>query len=282
LVFWQWFDHGGLLQQSVHNTRRQAVQYLGRELGGDFIVIGAPDHPLLLRPADVIVGGRANLTAIFTPTVQELRRPEYFQARVTLNMMALPPNTKFVFVGSEMPKSSSDQRFAAEISLEDRGWTLDLLKILSQPGTHRRLKEATFLQRRAESRFAETYRLARVLQRKGRKSLPKESSPRDNRPRYDRIHNNIDAAFFSGTVSSEAVAQISLKNAHRWYADFDGEPGPTQSPASAIFADSYPQRAGDPNKVLRAAAFAGWVISPTLILSLDEVGELVERYTSLK
>lgn len=270
------------MQQSVYRTRRLAVEYLGRELGGDFIVIGAPDHPFLLRPADVIVGGRSNLTAIFTPTAEEIRRPKHFEARVTLNMMALPPNTKFVSVGSEMPQSSSSQRFAAEISLDDRRWTHDLLKISSEIGTRRRVTEAASLQRRAESRFAETYRLARVLQRKGRKSDLKEVIPRDNRPKYDRIHNNIDAAFFNGMVASEAVARISIENVNRWYEDFDGEPGPSQAPASAMFADSYTQRNGDPNKILRAAAFAGWVISPTSTLSLDEIGDLIERYTRLK
>jgi selenocysteine lyase/cysteine desulfurase len=110
----------------------------------------------------------------------------------------------------------------------------------------------------------------------------KENIPRDNRPRFDRIHKDINAAFFDGMASAEAVARVSLENVHRWYEDFDGEPGPSQSPASAMFADSYPQRNGDPNKILRAAAFAGWVITPTSTLSLDEIGDLIERYTGPK
>lgn len=139
-----------------------------RELGGDFIVVGAPDHPLLLRPADVIVGGRSSLTAVMTPTVHEARRPEIFEARLTLNMMALPPNTKFVFVGREHLKFSAGRVFAAELSIDDSNWTRELLSISQQQSTYRQVGRAQKLQRICEARFADTYRLARVLQWRGR------------------------------------------------------------------------------------------------------------------
>lgn len=163
-----------------------------------------------------------------------------------------------------------------------RGWTRDLLKVAGNPRTTRRVEEAEFFQARAETRFAETYRLARVLQRKARNLASEGSSGRVSRPKRDRINNNIEAAFFDGTAAIDSIARLLLENAHRWYEDSDGEPGPIQSPASAMFTEGYPQKVGDSNKVLRAAAFAGWVIAPNFAFSNDEVGELISRYTSLK
>jgi hypothetical protein len=269
--------------RGVYETRNKIVRHLSRELSSDYIIVGAPDHPLLLRATDVIVGGRASLTAVITPTAEELRRPRDFEARVLLNMMAMPPNTKFVFLGAEMPSILKYRRFSGEISIEDQGWRQDLLKIVNQLPTSQEVERAEKQQKRAESRFAETYRLARVLQRRAKHLELEEAGQRDRRPKRDRIYDGVEAAFFVGTPAIQAIARLTSEGAHRWYGEIEGEPGPISSPASALLADNYPQRIGDPNKILRAAAFAGWVISPSHSgRSVHELGELIERHTRLK
>ncbi len=198
-------------------------------------------------------------------------------------MLALPPNTKFAFVGEKLPTLSRGRKFVAEISLEDRGWKRDILTVSEQLGTSRQVDKAEALQKRAESRFAETYRLVKVLQRRAKKFQFEETKSRDHRPKRDIISNDVNAAFFDGTPAIDAIAKLTFEGAGRWYDDIEGEPGPVPFPAAALFADSYPKRPGDPNKVLRAAAFAGWVISPLSVdRPIEEIGELILKYTRLE
>ena len=79
-----------------------------------------------------------------------------------------------------------------------------------------------------------------------------------------------------------AIATLALEGAERWFALDDGEPLPVDRAAGAVFADSYPVSRGDPDKVLRAAAFAGWVLAPRHgKRSQSEVAELIARYARL-
>ncbi|WP_171726010.1 hypothetical protein [Ruegeria sp. HKCCD6604] len=270
------------MNKSVYDVRRNVAKLLNGELSNEYVVVAAPDHPLLLRPADVVIGGQGGLTAIVTPTQNELRRPQEFSDRIVLNMMALPPNTNFVFLGSDMPKFSGKLKFAAEISPEERSWKRDLQLVSSQSQTTREVERAEKYQKLSAARFADAYRLARALQR-GRKNFDQNSkSGTVRKVKRDLIANEIEGAFFDGIPALQSIAELTFEGARRWYQDLDGEPAPKSAPAGALFSDVVPARPGDPNKVLRAAAFAGWIIAPMASSrAMDEVGELIARHTRL-
>lgn len=269
---------------TVAKRRLDLARNLSRSLGGDFVVVAAPDHPLVMRSVDLLIGGRAGLTAIMMSTAEERRQPKLFDARLTLNMMALPPHTAFVrVVADDEPAIKGDSTFAAEFSLNDKRVHAELTKLAETPPQTRRVGEAEKAQRRAESRFAGTYRLARVLRWKAKNDRDNFSARVSRVPSRDRLGNDVEAAFFADRPTLGAVAHLTMSDADRWYDIVEGEVQPKFSTASALFVSVYPNVSGDPDKALRAAAFAGWVMSPMQSrMSPDEVGDLIERYTRLK
>ena len=136
---------------------------------------------------------------------------------------------------------------------------------------------------RSEERFADTYRLARVLRRGFKADTRDRGEQPSRKPSRDRISEEVEAAFYQETPTLGAVSHLTVLEADRWYGLIDGEVEPRYSAANALFVPNYPEVRGDPDKALRAAAFAGWVMAPTHSKrSFDDVGELIERYTRLK
>lgn len=254
-------------------------------MGGDFVVVGSPDHPLLMRSVDVLVGGRAGLTAIMAMSAQELRNEKFFVARLTLNKMALPPHTNFVFVSidGERPQTVHPDAFMSELTFEDRKAWDDLTLISSNPQRISAAKSDGKNQKLAEARFGDTYKLARVLQRGRAKAWAENGKRSARQPTRDSLSNNVEVAFFDAAPSLQAIANLSVEGADRWYSMDGGEAYPTHLPAGAVFAKSFPSSPGDPDKALRAAAFAGWVLTPENPgRSLEEISALVFRYTRMR
>ncbi|MCP1213884.1 hypothetical protein [Acetobacter okinawensis] len=270
---------------SIVERRNELARRLAQSLSNDFIVVAAPDHPLVLRSVDLLVGGRSGLTAVMMSTAEERRRPTLFAARLALNMIALPPHTNFVrLVVDEDKPAQTDNAFAEELELGDRGAQAALLRIVNNPAHSRQLDRAEKAQKRSEERFANTYRLARVLRRgfQAEEGL-KRRGPVSRTPSRDQIGNQVNAAFFSATPTLTAMNNLAMSEAGRWYDIVDGEAEPRNAMANALFVPDYPEVKGDPDKALRAAAFAGWVMVPSRSArSLDDVGILIERYGKLK
>lgn len=267
---------------SVAARRIELARRLTRSLSGDFMVVAAPDHPLLMRSVDLLIGGRTGLTAVMMSTVEERRRTRLFEARLALNMMALPPHTTFVrlVVGDDEPTKSADV-FAAEF--DERNAQSALVKLANTPPQSRRLDQARKAQKRSEQRFADTYRLARVLRWGFRADADDRSGQPSRKPLRDRISNEVEATFYQETPTLGAVSNLTVLEADRWYSIINGEVEPRYSAANALFVPNYSEVTGDPDKALRAAAFAGWVMAPTQSRrTFYDVGELIERYTRLK
>lgn len=270
---------------SVTERRNELRRRLTQSLTNDFVVVATPDHPLVLRSVDLLVGGRSGLTAIMMSTVEERRRPALFAARLALNMMALPPHTAFVrLVVDDDEASGADNAFEAELEFGARDTQSSLLRIASTPSHSRKVDRAEKAQKRAEERFANTYRLSRLLRRGfvAEEGL-EHRGPTSRTPSRDQIGNGVDAAFFTGTPTLTAMNNLAMSEASRWYDIVHGEAEPRNATANALFVPGYPEVRGDPDKALRAAAFAGWVVTPSRSKwSLYEVGILIERYARLK
>jgi hypothetical protein len=246
------------------------------------MVVAAPDHPFLMRSVDLLISGRTGLTAVMMSTVEERRQSKLFEARLTLNMMALPPHTTFVrvVVDDGEPTITADV-FAGEFGERDAHSAL--LRLANTRLPFRRVDRARKAQKLSEERFADTYRLARVLRRGFKAEDDHQKGYRSGKTLRDRISNEVEATFYYETPTLGAVSHLTALEAHRWYGIIDGEVEPRPSAANALFVPNYPEVSGDPDKALRAAAFAGWVMAPTHSRrTFDDVGKLIERYTRLK
>lgn len=272
------------MTESVVRRRAEIASQFQRSLGGDYIVVASPDHPLVLRSADVLVGGPSGLTAVMIASSEELRRPKLFEARLTLNTMALPPHTSFIHIKSQggLPEIYS-RLFFAEFDFEDRNLRSDLVKIARDPGKASRAKVSESKQRRAERRFADTYRLAQTLHHHADRfyDIPQKVA---RMPDRDIFENGVSGAFFRGEPSPSALKTFILAECEHWFAPTINGVELRDEPAGLAFAQNLPELPGDPLKALRAAAFAGWVIAPATFRrrSPHQVAELVHRYTRLK
>lgn len=274
------------MRGTIYERRRTIGDQLRRALDGEFIVVAAPDHPLVMRPVDVLVGGRSGLTAIVMPTVEEVRRPKLLQTRVTLNKLALPPEANFVYV-SEPPEKivSAGHEFAAVLSLSDPDVINELKSIAAAPRRSLRQADIITFRQLAEGRFADTYRVARIAQRwfHRPREAPSLAQGRSRRASRDRLGSGLEGAFFASLPTSGAIVDLSIEGVERWFQLAGGQPVPTNEPAGIAFAPDYPRIPGDPDKVLRASAFAGWVFAPSdPTRSLARLSELVARYARLR
>lgn len=240
-----------------------------------------------MRSVDILIGGRSGLTAIMMSTAEEVRRPHLLQSRFTLNKLALPSETKFIYVASEAEQPpATNLVFSAILSITERSLTKDVASLAADPHRNPRRDEAIKFQRLAESRFADTYRLARILQRprvRPEADLRMEVTRRSHRSQRDILPGGIEGAFFDARPTSAAVVNLSADGVARWFDLSHGEPEPTNKPAGAAFAIDYPRIPGDPEKVLRASAFAGWVLTTfDTGRPPEEVAALVDRYARLR
>ena len=98
---------------TVYERRRALAKSLRDDLPSNVRVVSNPDHPFLLRAADILVSSNGTLTAIFTPSSEEQRRPSLLTTRLTLNRLALPPHTKTVLI-----VESTDQSYFGDLAQE--------------------------------------------------------------------------------------------------------------------------------------------------------------------
>lgn len=275
---------GTNVPKTVSQRRREVAAHLRRELDSGFIVVSAPDHPLVMRSVDVLVGGRTGLTAIVMPTAEEVRHPRIFRARIILNRLALPADAKIIFVGAEMElREHFDYEFSIMAENVDYELKNELVSIAKS--ARRTISQDAAIEVRsfAERRFSDTYRVARVAQRFGERQQTPSVKPTSRRPLYDKLPGGIEGAFFEGPPSRAAVANLSVDGVERWFHLLHGDPVPTNEPAGLAFVPDYLRVPGDPDKILRACAFAGWVLTPSQSSrSPIEMGELVARYARLR
>lgn len=165
---------------SVYTLRRQITGELNRALSDRFVIATAPDHPLLMKGPDFLIGGDGGLTTVLIPTAAKRRRPDLAVARFALCRMALPEPAKFILLASDPDRNVVDLltgSVAAVLSSEKR---------VPEPNSpdwspNQRLEQAPVpekLREKANARFGETYRVARVVRRWRNRTAP-------TTPRFD-------------------------------------------------------------------------------------------------
>lgn len=239
------------------------AQRMRQSLGSDYLVVSAPDHPLLLRSPDLIVGGQGHLLAIICATAREARQPDLARARLTLARAALPPETSFAFVAT--PYSDT---VAHEIATDvDAVLTLrdidDLVKVGKSDASLRLTRDREQARVKAMQRFGRSYRIAQTL---NPDELTVDRASRRLRKRsgalYQGIENGIARAEFLHSPNATDLANLVLNGARRAFSLDSGVSYPVGHSGLA-YADDIPVAQGDPNRYIRAAAFSGWVLAPS-------------------
>ena len=266
---------------NVRDRQIDLARRLRQQLGGEFVVVPAPDHPLVLRSVDVLVGGRSGLTAFVMASAEERHRPELLQGRVTLNKVALPPETQFVYVaeaGDIQPVARS--RYSEELSQGERSFVRDAVTVVERSTQATQSTFADKARQVSQSRFASTYRVARLVNsRRSQEHDQKASSGRGANLSFDTVRT-VPSAFASRPISTRSLMGLTARGADRWFDETTEQPVPTGATAGMLFTPGFPRPRNDPEKALRAAAFAGWIIAPTASpRSPEELAELVARFT---
>lgn len=266
------------------NVRERQIDLsrrLRQQLGGDFVVVPAPDHPFVMRSVDVLVGGRSGLTAFVMASAEERHRPELLASRVTLNKVALPPETAFVFVVDAGDlELTMGARFAETLSSKERSFLRDAVTIVERSAQSPQKHGSEKIRQISQARFASTYRVARLVNaRRSGHGAERALPPRGANFSFDTVRS-VPSAFASRPISTRSLIGLTVRGADRWFDETADQPVPTGATAGLVLAPGYPRPRNDPDKALRAAAFAGWIIAPdSSARSAEEMADLVLRFT---
>jgi hypothetical protein len=148
----------------VYSKRRVLAAELVRTLRHNFVVVANPDHPFLLRAADVVVGGDALLLIIFVPSAAETKKPDGLRARLILSRLAMPARTKTVLLYDRWQRHIAEifeNDFDKVIPWQDREL---VSRVLSQDDTRILPPEIKSL---ADKQFAMAATVTSLMRRRG-------------------------------------------------------------------------------------------------------------------
>jgi hypothetical protein len=265
----------------VVKQRRSLAERVRDALPQEYVVVSNPDHPLVLRPPDLLIGGNGRSVALFIPTSVERGNESKLKNRIILNRLALPAHTHFVLVldsAAEWMRDDFGADFSQTIELEEA------------PTSMRRLVRS-FPTDGREEKIQETQRVARLLYRHALE-LSEEMVLlwRGDRPaHHDNGHDEvvqalekqeqngsrrakraIDSdlaagfagvpfcAFTEGKIDSTALIGPMYEQVQRLYRLDSGVPYRVQDHLGVLMVRAFPTIKQDPEKLLRAAALAGW------------------------
>lgn len=247
---------------------------LRRGISNDYVVVTEPDHPLLLKGPDILIGGGGNLTALYLPTIQEINQNGLLRARYILARLALPSSTRHLLL---QPEKASQQvaglseQFAIGLEWAER---LDVVRIATDAnfrGKQRDLPQEIVNQ--TGERFAETYLAVRSNQwltaRIGGPFSREDFEPVerarlvDHGPTIEGVREN----YFKGeTLLLQSVKSLIAKTTNESFKPEDTVPLQSEEHwrCDVAAVDDVAAFRGDPEKTLRAAAFAGWALLENL------------------
>lgn len=265
----------------VVQQRKTLLKELRSALSEEYVIVSNPDHPLVLRSPDLLVGGNGHLIAIFVPTSVERNSLRNLRDRLILNLLALPAHTQFVLVLDRDAGWMSDefaQDFSDIVDL-DKATTLAHRLVRSSAGNGK------------EEKIRETQRLSRILysqaldishdmvRRWRRDRLAHQEVWQDDvvlglveqgaESRLRATHRSASNfvaefpeipfwAFTEGKIDSTALVAPIYQQVDRLYRLDSGVPHCVEEQLGVLVVHTFPTTKQDPEKPLRAAALAGW------------------------
>ncbi|MHA0328835.1 hypothetical protein [Sphingomonas melonis] len=247
---------------TVREQRKAIARRMKRELGSDYVVVSSPDHPLLLRSPDVLIGGKGRLLAVMCGTAREIRQPRLARARLTLARAAMPSDTAFAFV---VVRSSEHlaQELSADIDAVVSMRKLDELPRVDRSAASIRLSpEREKARAVAMKRFGHSYRIAQLINPKIEESRPRQKDKRGIH--RSRVYNDYEAGVAKAELlynpTPSDLADLALTGADRAFSLDTGVSYPVGHSGMA-YVEDVPASRGDPNRFIRASAFAGWILA---------------------
>lgn len=162
-------------------------------LNEDYRISINPDLLYLVLPPDILVGGEGNLTAIFVPTKNELKRPSDLLARLAACRLALPTHLQCVlFMDDNSVSESATRRFEREFHYLQRGNDYSKLRrVLVGDFENQRIRKVALTTRnrnfeRAEFLYWENQRCP-IEEREIEGTIGKETRQQGRR----RVHTSI-------------------------------------------------------------------------------------------
>lgn len=261
---------------NINEQRTNIARLLQRELEASYIVVSGPDHPLLIEGPDALIGGEGGLLAVFMPKAKERKRPDLLEVRYILSRLALPPDARHVLVLGEAQPGDAIERlgrnFATVLDWRSRRELAKISRDRNFIGAQRKLPpEVTAF---VHHRFADTLQATRVLQWMNRfHERGKEPDQNPERPRRRRKPEKtplkniapdiLFTSFGQGALDGTAVRGLADQTTLAGFALDHGVPYPTHKDDYGLaLVDELREYRGDPDKLARAAAFAGWGFIP--------------------
>lgn len=261
---------------NIYEQRKDIARLLQKELESSYVVVSGPDHPLLIEGPDALIGGAGGMLAIFMPKAKERARPDRLEVRFILSRLALPPDTRHVLVLQERKHDRTVEELGRNFATV-LDWTRrrDLAKIARDKeyvGEQRVLPRevAAFVQHR----YADALQATRVLQWMNRSYDREKLDEQHRKPfrhrrkpeqtQFERVAPGVlFTSFGRGAPDSAAVRSLADQTTLAGFSLDNGVPYPTREDDYGLaLVDRLPEYRGDPDKLIRAAAFAGWGFIP--------------------
>jgi hypothetical protein len=260
-------------------------------LGKNYVVSVLPDFPHLISNPDIVIGASSVLFALFVPKVLELNDPNRLLFRLAISRLGLPNNMASALI-VDRSKATDDFLHTMHChfnSIDFAGDTRSLKKFLRTDPDIRPVLPETRQQAffRYASFFAESKEGAKgklqhsdpaKLIREWRQS--KEFEPTNLKP-WSRTHDPYrvtrslrvlsstthDQTLLAGIKFGQETSPLTklrpvcILSVQANYVLDNGVPYLVHPTINVLVVDRIPLSQLDPLKPLRAAAFAGWIIT---------------------
>ena len=288
---------------SVFELRRLLARRIRASLPDKQRIVVGPDHPFLLRSANLLIEGNESLAAAFIPTSVERKRPELLIGRLILNRLALPANTLCFLViehSDDTIREEYSSDFTEAISFRQTHRISAILRGSRSPTSYKPVPLE--IQTLAHHAFVDALELteevaattssgfdvernnvwdstAELFQRKSDRKrgaarrLVSEKGP-------NRAEDIPVETFTQGEIRSASLVSVFSEQIRRLYSIQAGVLRPSNEKTGVLFVHSFPIQREDPRKVIRAAAFAGW--SVLLQDRRDTLSDLISRLRSIR
>jgi hypothetical protein len=261
-----------------------------------------PEHPLLLRGPDALIGGPGNLCALFAPNGWEIDNPAHLATRLISSKLALPDNCRTVLLIEENLEgrfSRLDNDFGLVSSFEDKSLS-KFLRDGTDYGASRKMES------RIQKEVLKTYDRALTLTEKSYRI--NRSKIRDASPTYSlkietqKRSSTLESGLFKYTprnrieIEGQPISVLSGRSRHNViqqlmfaasgailesYILDTGIPYPTKKSIHLVVSSLAVGIIDMRGKYVHGAAFAGTSLIPTddmgvIQMALNARSDLIE------
>ena len=291
---------------AISVLRSTVARELGNEIPRPYLIVTAPDHPLLVEGPDLLIGGEGSLVAVCTPKASERTMPSSLAVRFILSRLALPPRTAYVLLWPDHQDDATNKynprNFGAVLPWHRRRELAKIVKDKNFAASRRALpvEIIDFVRQRFSDVYEVTYALKRRTLR--HRTLEDYEITSRREPTVRREMERVvflpptpwsigvlyefpevvpgvkSAQFYDQPVTSADIQDLVRHSTLSAFSVDDGVPYPKEDACGLAVVQQLPEYRSDPNKFVRAAAFAGWAfVEQSYEGQLEKIARLLSR-----